>query len=85
MTYTVQMARRARRGLAGLTGETHQRVRAAIVGLATNPRPTGCMKLTGREGWRIRVADYRILYTINDDARLVTVVDVGHRREIYRG
>jgi mRNA interferase RelE/StbE len=78
------MTRRARRGLADLKGDMHQRVREAIVGLATNPRPTGCMKLTGREGWRIRVGDYRILYTINDDARLVTVVDVGHRREIYR-
>ncbi len=41
-------------------------------------------KLTGREGWRIRVGQYRVIYEIEDVIRVVTVLDVGHRRDIYR-
>lgn len=54
-------------------------------GLAENPRPIGSEKLTGSEDLhRIRVGDYRILYQIQDDALLVLVVKIGHRREVYR-
>ncbi|MGI8911776.1 MAG: type II toxin-antitoxin system RelE family toxin [Rubrobacteraceae bacterium] len=59
-------------------------MREAIRELAGEPRPPGCRKLKGREGWRIRVGDYRIVYRVNDDAREVIVVDIGHRRDIYR-
>ncbi len=56
-----------------------------MAALAENPRPTGCIKLTGMEAYRIRVGDYRIVYEITDRVLIVTVIDVGHRREVYRG
>jgi len=56
-------------------------MKTAIANLAENSRPTGCRKLAGRGGWRIRVGSYRIIYEIDDPA---SVLDVGHRREVYR-
>ena len=61
-----------------------QRVVARIMRLAEDPRPPGCTKLTGKEAYRIRQGDYRIVYTIADDVLVVEVIRVGHRREVYR-
>ena len=52
--------------------------------LADNPRPPGSIKLKGEDSYRIRVGDYRIIYTIQDDRLIVLVIEVGHRRDIYR-
>ena len=52
--------------------------------LCDNPRPAGCMKLTGMEYYRIRHGDYRIIYEIEDSRLIVVVIKVGHRREVYR-
>ena len=60
------------------------RVEAAIDALASNPCPPGCIKLHGEERWHIRVGVYRIIYTIEDDRLIVTVVRVQHRRDVYR-
>ena len=57
------------------------RVREAILRLEDDPRPPGCLKLRGFDGWRIRVGDWRVIYHINDGERLVTIVAVRHRRE----
>ena len=84
MTYRVSILRRAQRELARLSSEQYEAVRDAIRALAVEPRPTGTRKLTGRDGWRIRIGDYRVIYEIDDDRRVVTVLDVGHRRDIYR-
>jgi mRNA interferase RelE/StbE len=62
-------------------GQVVRRIRA----LAEDPRPPGCEKLTGRQAYRLRQGPYRIVYTIDDDARAVRVVKVGHRRDVYRG
>ncbi len=56
----------------------------AIAQLAENPRPVGGTKLTGFPYWRLRVGDYRVVYRIQDDLLIVLVVEIGHRREIYR-
>lgn len=48
------------------------------------PRPPGSEKMSGRNAYKIRVGDYRIIYTIQDKILLVTVIDAGHRRDIYR-
>lgn len=53
----------------------------AILRLEDNPRPPGCQKLRGLEGWRIRVGNWRVIYHINDQERVVTVVEIRHRRE----
>jgi mRNA interferase RelE/StbE len=60
------------------------RIIEKVQSLSSNPRPQGCEKLSGEEKYRIRQGDYRILYSIQDEAVIVTIVKVGHRREIYR-
>lgn len=63
----------------------HARVIVAIRGLAVNPRPPACRKLTGaRNDWRIRVGDYRVIYEIADEIRIVRINRVRHRREVDR-
>ena len=84
MIYALQVERPARRSLAQLPNRDYRRVTEAIAVLRNTPRPPGCVKLTGSDLWRIRVGDYRVIYEINDTARIVTVVDVGHRRDVYR-
>ncbi len=84
MRYAVFILRRAQRELADLPSEIYEHAKEAIASLGEEPRPHGCRKLTGREGWRIRVSDYRIIYEIDDAASVVTVLDIGHRRDIYR-
>ncbi|MEK7353868.1 MAG: type II toxin-antitoxin system RelE/ParE family toxin [Chloroflexota bacterium] len=84
MTYAILILRRAQKELARLPSEPYERAKAAIMNLSQQPRPVGYLKLTGREGLRIRVGDYRIIYEINDVQRLVTILHVGHRRDVYR-
>jgi mRNA interferase RelE/StbE len=61
-----------------------QRIVAAIQKLAGEPRPHGCEKLAAREGYRVRQGRYRVIYVIDDEARTVVVVKVGHRKDVYR-
>jgi mRNA interferase RelE/StbE len=61
-----------------------QRLVRLVRPLASNPRPNGCEKLSGADKYRIRQGDYRILYEIDDTMRLVTIVKLGKRREVYR-
>lgn len=83
--YRVLLERGAEKDLARLSSESHDRVVAAIRTLATNPRPPGCRKLAGtRNDWRIRVGDYRVIYEIADEIRIVRVNRVRHRRDVYR-
>jgi mRNA interferase RelE/StbE len=82
--YSVLILPRAQRELTALQKKDYEKVKAAILALADNPRRANCQKLTGRIGWRIRVGDYRVVYEVDDSVRSVTVLNVGHRREIYR-
>ena len=83
--HRILFARRAERAFRNLSLDVQRRLDPAILALANNPRPPGCLKLSGSDSlWRIRVGDYRIVYQIQDDALLVLVVNLGHRREIYR-
>jgi len=85
VTYRVEVSRRAAKTVTGLDKPIRRKVLAAIEALADNPRPPGCKKLAGSNTWRIRAAHtYRVIYEIHDHVLLVTVIDVGHRREIYR-
>jgi mRNA interferase RelE/StbE len=84
MTYRVEISRRAATAVITLDKAARRRILTAIEALAGNPRPAGCKKLAGQESWRIRVGDYRVVYEIHDQVLLVLVVDIGHRREIYR-
>jgi len=84
MSYSIAILRRAQKELSDLPHESYGRVRDAIRELAAEPRPSGSKKLTGRDGWRIRVGPYRVIYEINDANRSVTVLHIGHRRDVYR-
>jgi len=84
VSYQVVVARSADRELQTLPAEIHQRLAASLLRLEANPRPRGARKLAHGSGWRLRVGDYRVLFTVDDEARVVTVYAVGHRRDIYR-
>ncbi len=84
MTYTVVFLRRAQKELQDIRGSDFEAIAQAIAALSANPRPPGCIKLTGRDGWRIRVGNFRVIYEINDGQLLVTVVQIGDRRDVYR-
>lgn len=83
--YSVLLERAAEKDLAQLTVAVHDRVIAALHGLAQNPRPPGCRKLADtKNDWRIRVGDYRVIYEIADVIRVVRVHRIRHRGEVYR-
>ncbi len=84
MKHTVGYRDAAERQLLRLDSGVQKRIVAAIDKLAFNPRPAGCKKLVGRPGYRIRVGDYRVVYNIHDSVVTVEIVDVGHRKDIYR-
>ena len=66
------------------TKRDRQRIVKRIQGLATDPRPPGSQKLSGRERYRIRQGQYRIVYGIEKDELVVYVVKIGHRKDVYR-
>ena len=83
--YEVRIARRAIKAIAKLPRKEQLRVRAAIDLLAEEPRPPGCVALSGEDSvYRVRVGDYRILYEVIDEHLVIQVVRVGHRRDVYR-
>jgi len=84
MNYSISILRQAQKGLTRLSQENYERIRDAVLSLKEEPRPYGCLKLTGRNGWRIRIGDYRVIYEIDDDSKIVTVLDIGPRQNVYR-
>ncbi len=84
MSYSICILRRAQKELAILPSGHYERVRDAIRSLSDDPKPSGCLKLKGRDGWRIRVGSYRVIYEINEIQHSVTILHVGHRRNVYR-
>lgn len=82
--YTVRIKRSAEKEMDRLPGNTFDRVAEVILGLETDPRPHGSKKLRGLQAYRLRIGAYRILYTINDARRVIEIVAVGHRRDVYR-
>ena len=83
--YRIIVERSAEKDLKRLSSEIRDRAANAIRALATNPRPAGSRKLAGSErDWRIRVGDYRIIYEIADEIRIVRINRVRHRSDVYR-
>ncbi len=81
--YRIELRPAAARALRKLDPQIWHRIQGAIALLAQDPRPPGARALQGRSGLRVRVGDYRIIYTAVDDVLLVVVVTLGHRRDIY--
>jgi mRNA interferase RelE/StbE len=82
--YRVVLKRDAERELRKIPRVDLQRIVRKIAALGSEPRPAVCQKLSTLERYRLRQGDWRIVYEIDDQARLVTVVKIGNRREVYR-
>ena len=85
MTYRIELTPAARRDLAKLPKDVLRRIDAHLLALAENPYPAGAQKLQGGEKlFRVRVGDYRIIYTVERHRLVILIIRVGHRRDIYR-
>ena len=81
--YTIVLSKKAQNQLDKLSDNIAEPIITAIAGLEENPRPKGCKKLKGREGYRIRTGNYRIIYDIFDTELIVDIITLGHRKDIY--
>jgi mRNA interferase RelE/StbE len=85
MKYRIELARKAQKFLSSQSAIIQRQIGDKIDSLENNPRPAGCKRLQGNHDlYRVRTGDYRIIYTIKDNQLLVLVVQIGHRREVYR-
>jgi len=83
-TYSVEVKKKAQKELEALPTQATERIIGALRSLATNPRPEGCKKLKGQDMlWRIRVGNYRIIYSIEDFVKVVAVLRITHRKDAY--
>jgi len=84
LKYSLEIRRSAQRELDALDDALFTRIDRKILALADDPRPPGCRKLKGyKDQWRVRVGDWRMVYIIDDAARLVSIMRIAHRREVY--
>jgi mRNA interferase RelE/StbE len=81
--YRIEFRPAALRELRKIDRSTQPRIHGAISLLAIDPRPPASRPLRGRDGYRLRVGDYRVIYTIDDGVLLIVVVTLGHRRDVY--
>jgi mRNA interferase RelE/StbE len=82
--YRIEVQRSAERDLDRRSTTLFDRISARLIALAEEPRPPGAEKLAGRDAFRIRVVDYRVVYEVDNSARVVVVMRVRHRRDVYR-
>ncbi len=81
--YRIEFRPAAVRALGKLDPPVAERIRKALLLLAVDPRPPAARPLRGRDAWRLRVGQWRVVYAIEDDRLVVLVVAVGHRRDVY--
>ncbi len=81
--YKLRIEKSVQKALEKIDEPYYSKIKTAILSLADNPRPQGYKKLKGRDGFRIRVANYRIIYDIFDNILSVDVIELGHRKDIY--
>ena len=84
MGHSIEFKGSVRKNIAALSENIKTRVISAVMSLGDNPRPPGCKKLKGRDAYRIRVGEYRVIYEIHDDVLIVLVVRVAHRQDAYK-
>lgn len=82
--YNIEIKKSAVKEIKKLPPKDLKRILNAIEKLADDPHPQNSKKLSAQEKYRLRVGDYRILYSIEDDRLVIVIVKVGHRREVYR-
>jgi mRNA interferase RelE/StbE len=85
VSYRIVFAKSAQKELNKLPKPFGSKVLAKIFALSSNPRPTGCKKLEGSENsYRIRINDYRVIYSIYDDHLLIDIIKIDNRKQVYR-
>jgi mRNA interferase RelE/StbE len=84
MAYTVLLKRSAEKELEDLPARVHDRIVKALLSLQDDPFPRNARKLHGREGVRIRIGDYRVLYVVNEKEKKVEVISVADRKDVCR-
>jgi len=83
-SYRLQIKPSAVKELEAIRRKDRKRLVAKIRRLAKEPRPDGCEKLSGQDKYRVRQGHYRVLYSVDDSEPSVTIVKIGHRRDVYR-
>jgi mRNA interferase RelE/StbE len=84
VSWRVEVQRSAEKELARIAPQTRPRIGSALRALVDDPFPHGAIKLHNRDGFRIRVGEYRVLDTVDRETRLIRVVAIGHRKDVYR-
>lgn len=84
MSYKIIIEKTAKKNLEKIRSPFFEAIDKKILALEINPRPHGCKKLKGRDAWRIRVGDYRIIYKIKDDILQIIVIEIDDRKQVYR-
>lgn len=82
--YTVVLSKKAVKQLDRLPEKISEGIIESIVSLEENPRPFGYKKLQGRDGYRIRYGNYRVIYDILEEILIVDIIELGHRKNIYK-
>ena len=83
-SYRLLIKPSAAKELQALPANDRKRVVTRIEGLASDPRPFGTEKLSGKEKYRLRQGDYRVLYSVDDSKKVLVIVKIGHRQDVYR-
>ncbi|OQW94596.1 MAG: hypothetical protein BWK79_05395 [Beggiatoa sp. IS2] len=84
MNYQLFLKRSAEKELSELTGKTHDKIVERLLEMKENPLLRGARKLQGREGYRIRIGHYRILYTIDETQKRIEIFSIAHRQDVYK-
>jgi len=84
VSWTVDLARDAKKEFARLPASVQRRVARVLLALESDPFPSGCKKLKNRDGWRLRIGDYRILYFVDKNVKQIIVGVIGSRQSVYK-
>jgi len=84
MAYQITLKKKAIKAMISINEPYYSNIKKAIYSLAENPRPQGYKQLKGRNAFRIRVDDYRIIYEIFETILVIDIIDIGHRKDIYK-
>lgn len=83
MIYSLNFSKKALKELEKIKDPFYSNIKAAITDLTNDPRPQGYKKLKGREGYRVRIGNYRVIYDIFDNELIIDIITLGHRKDVY--
>ncbi len=84
MSYEIEITQKAGKEFLKLPATWQEKARDKILSLEDNPRPAGSKKLKNTPFFRVRTGNYRIIYFINEEKRVIKILAIGHRKDVYR-